>query len=504
MRATSLAILFTALLLWPGSVSGFSILAPTQDCSFHRNTSYFRNLRLQEQSLRLFPVKETAKYCGGEWHLHNSCCISEVMVRNANLDKSSITEAYESVVNNFKAIHEAVHKLQFMARQEAAMPIANATKEIAALRDQANETLKFADVQEFFADLAGMDLDGFERFNKTTRSCWDAMIRHRSAAICSSCSGRAKAFFQGDKAIVSGEFCTSLVSECHESLDTLVKIVSGLRLFREASRKFEQLGIKIDLAENFGQKKSHNYWSCLKNSSIPQLFARYSLKKGEKDALEICSKFLHLGERTFIEFIRDLFNPVQTQAKVAFSNPVLSQHIQQNEHSINSVISRWFGAEAVQGGLIAGLVTAPLKITQEILTAPLKIAGGLLSPFNTLNKAPKTSSNDAPPKSNFQQPLSNLAWKRPKQTTAGNQKPLASKHSSRILQNFASTNNPDFPSSTQAPSPFNDPSTPPNFVQGDTQVQQNTDSAYSSHLGAQGANGMHQHGQPMNMTNRFP
>ncbi len=202
MRATSLAIVLIALLLWPASVSSNEDQPIPEDCSFHLSNPYFDQLRLKKVHLRDAPFEESQNFCGGEWHLHKTCCYSNQMIENAKQDNRSITRAFKTVIHNFKKIHQSVHEVKFMVRQEVVMPTTDASSDIVQLNSKAKAAIQDRIINEFFVDLSGMDQQGFDRFNQSTRSCWENMIRYRSAAICNSCSGRASVFFQGPRSIL--------------------------------------------------------------------------------------------------------------------------------------------------------------------------------------------------------------------------------------------------------------------------------------------------------------
>jgi len=257
------------------------------------------------------------------------------------------------------------------------------------------------------------------------------------------------------------------------------------------------------MSNNFNQNKSHNYWKILSDSSVPPLFDRYSNTKEKKDAIEICSKFLHLGDETFIEFVRDLFNPKQKKVKVGFTSNVLEQHIKKNELIIIKQIGLIFGVDAIKSGLIggaSGVASGAVKLAIGVGSLPLQALSSIGNRFSQRFKLPGLQIRNAagvPGNSNYGQQKQTL-----NRLTTGFR--LFARGQRKLQGLPPNTKHELPPPQNLEQNRFSDSSVPPNFINSDTKVQQNTDSSYTSHLGAIGANGNHQGGHPMNMTHRFP
>ena len=51
-------------------------------------------------------------------------------------------------------------------------------------------------------------------FRNATETCWQEMKHLRAASYCSLCSGRADAFFVGDKILIDENACNAVISKC--------------------------------------------------------------------------------------------------------------------------------------------------------------------------------------------------------------------------------------------------------------------------------------------------
>ena len=305
-----------------------AVLAQDIDSPLRCSSSnpYLDHLRV---SIELYdtPFKMDS-HCQGEWDVYGSCCNPDTLINHQKKDAELITAALESVNINLMKFKESLEAVQLYIMQEAVMPQDKSNPLINEYQwkaDRLSSGSKFNNYFRFMTDLSKQEFDGFLTKNS---ACWREMIRARSASLCSTCSARSHLFFDGQRGIISEEYCSSILQKCGAPLKTLLNLAVGIHEFHPLLTQLAEVGINSNLISHLNDASSDEYTKAIKSSHILEAIKSFSSgpapSVGAK--LVLCGSFLHLGSKTFIEYISNLFHGTIEPTAIK-QQPVLKVHI---------------------------------------------------------------------------------------------------------------------------------------------------------------------------------
>ena len=89
------------------------------------------------------------------------------------------------------------------------------------------------------AAIAGNFAQVEQSFAKKYESCAEEMVKLRSAAVCTVCSGRGSAALDNGRLKISEETCTEFIQTCFDSWTMLIQIMNGMKRGKEIAEKIQ-------------------------------------------------------------------------------------------------------------------------------------------------------------------------------------------------------------------------------------------------------------------------
>ncbi len=320
--------------------SNYGSKAFTTTCS-DRNP-YFDHFRITVKKLDQPSTDKTSGKCLGEWNVFGTCCPVKDVVEHAELDKSKIDAAVDSVKKQLAQLKISLSELREYLLHELYMPnttistIENARKAVQELFDQQL-------FEDYFGNLVDMTDGDLALFNASLTTCWQQIVKSRAAAICGTCSGRSSYFFKNSKGLISQEFCNEIMAQCATTLPTLLEILIGLYKAEPLLQKLSvdtRFGLRTSLSYNFKSNSVNGYYSqLLKNEAIENDLDNHNNPDTvikENSLRKLCFHFLQLSRSTIIEHISDIFTG--TIQSVLTVEPTINEHVKKNEKQIKEKV----------------------------------------------------------------------------------------------------------------------------------------------------------------------
>jgi hypothetical protein len=282
-------------------------------------------------------------HCQGEWDSYGTCCNPDTLLNHQQKDTELINAALQSVNNNLIKFKQALESIQLLIMQEAVMPADRVHPHIKEFQQKADCLTQDSRFKDYFKFITGLTKQEFDRFLADNTACWQEMIRARSAALCSTCSGRSNQFFEGKRGIISEEYCSAILQTCSAPLKILLNLVIGIHEFHPLLTQLTDLGINSNLNDNINSASSDKYTEAIKSSHILDAIKSFSSTQTPEvgPKLVLCGSFLHLGSTTFVEYISELFrgtiDPLQTTQQ-----PDVKTHIETHSRTIFKRLVRRF------------------------------------------------------------------------------------------------------------------------------------------------------------------
>ena len=295
---------------------------------------FLQNFRTPVQLFKA-PVILANSHCKGEWDVYGSCCNPGQLLTHFRLDKHRIKKAASQVARNFKQLKDAIKKIRDLLLQESVMPNERNDPAIELFHARAKQLIGSPAFDRYFGFLANMTVAEFAQFNSKHKHCWEEMIRVRASSLCTICSGRSHEFFQNQKGLVSKESCSEILSSCSLPLLDLLKLVKGIHAIHPLFQHLKEYGIKTGIRRKLDTKQCKVYSKVINSSHINSLVESFLIngdRNEETDSI-LCSTFLHLSSKTFIEFIQSLFRKPILSREVKFDQS-LASHMKEHNKSI--------------------------------------------------------------------------------------------------------------------------------------------------------------------------
>jgi len=200
--------------------------------------------------------------------------------------------------------------------QEAVLSNLSKDSALAIIHERAKALVTSPDFHKYFKVLADMNSTQFDQFTESNAACWNEMIRVRASSLCTTCSGRGHLFFSNNKGLVSKESCSEILTKCSAPLLTLLKLVKGIHAIHPLLEHLEDYGIKTTIRRKVDLKKCEIYSEAINSTNINSLVESFLVKGDRNEEVDstLCSTFLHLNSKTFIEFIESLFRkPIDSE-----------------------------------------------------------------------------------------------------------------------------------------------------------------------------------------------
>ena len=278
---------------------GASVLANFQpfNCAFSQNPylRYLSSNQVQKVQMHEYPVFDSNR-CGSEWSKFGTCCNTQDLILYAEKDASRIN-AYSERLRGLMATYSTVFS-SLLSDLSAIDKKDIHGKGQKALLMKALASLSQTNFHRALRDLATR-LDKKAAFN----SCWNKMAEIRSNSLCSTCSGRSLVFFRENKGVISDSSCSSIIASCKHTFEIMVEFMQGIdaisEQFKDTSPRSQHLAKELTMAN---QEASKNQIQ----RTIKKLVSGGYSDPAAEDF--VCSKFVRLGGRTFVEKMYEILN----------------------------------------------------------------------------------------------------------------------------------------------------------------------------------------------------
>lgn len=148
------------------------------------------------------------------------------------------------------------------------------------------------------------------QYKNEIEKCVDVVFKIRSNALCSTCSGRSKQFFDKDRGLVTESICRSVLDSCSQTYENLLLIIENVGSYLD---EFEKLS---EMIKNTTRKDDIPKVDL---SVIPQIKESYS-KLNTHNLVELLRKYINSKGKPSLSLTADL-----CQITVALSStPILN------------------------------------------------------------------------------------------------------------------------------------------------------------------------------------
>lgn len=469
---------------------------------------YLDHLRV---SIELYdtPLKMD-NHCEGEWDVYGSCCNPDTLINHQKRDAELITAALKSVNINLMKFKESLEAVQLYIMQESVMPLDQSDPLINEYQSKADHMASSSKFNSYFSFVTSLSKEEFDGFLAQNTACWQEMIRARSASLCSTCSARSHLFFDGQRGLISEDYCSSILQKCAAPLKILLNLAVGIHEFHPLLTQLAEVGIESNLISHLSDTSSDEYTKAIKSSHILEAIKSFSSTStpsvGAK--LVLCGSFLHLASKTFIEYISNLFHGTIEPSTIK-QQPVLKVHIMKHIKRIIYAILKRYSRQHHRKHWMRAM---KLKLHNELIRARKmnmpSIQPIIYRSFQPIQAAKLRSFRTPKPALKLNIPRRFGKW--------GNRRKLAASVLEKTARNIAKAS-PNAKTSLNTnwvnPSPlFNFDPSPNPLLHGDVLIvppqvpdpKANTDSSYTSYYGAIGTTPIHGSGKVFNLSKHFP
>ena len=220
------------------------------------------------------PVFPATSRCGLEWKMYGTCCDETALIDHARKDGYSLDYAsfFLHKLNIFSGHYGLIQIVAPNIKKDPkAHPafkwIVNALESDPALANFSRSAAHFRSV-EFISE--------FEE-------CRNITLNVRSSALCGTCSGRSKQFFDGKRGIVTESICESVLNVCAKTFEKLLKLIENLGSFFIVLERFTKMVASSTLASQVSKGKIQD---------IPKVFDEAGKLK-QHDLVQIVRSYIH-------------------------------------------------------------------------------------------------------------------------------------------------------------------------------------------------------------------
>ena len=251
--------------------------------------------------------------CGFEFEQYGSCCQLNDLRQYAQRDTEEIAASVKLINQEYKHFQGMMPKIFSLIKQIALAPIDPNNRSMNSKIRSAEITLKdmkTARAQMWFKTVAAAT-EHSDMFEEANTECWKMQEKARRVALCYTCSGRSRHFFNMQKALISVSTCQEFVKSCSYPLSTLVKFIKTFEGFNFLRFRLPNLGIDINIDSKLNTGSLSKYFRALKNEGIFELVDAVQKYSTPELQAQMCSKFLRLGEKPIISQMRTIFKSSQ-------------------------------------------------------------------------------------------------------------------------------------------------------------------------------------------------
>ena len=277
--------------------------------------------------------------CGGEWKTHGMCCNLTTINATAHREVNKIRDSYKKVARNiyrytkdFNDFFDAGSKLSKHAHYINKRSENRAKNERKALKKHVMDEFhtNVLVISQVTQDSSAVSFKK-KHFNKIlkqsleneSKKCWEAMIKLRSSAYCSACSGRADLFFDHDKMFITTKTCHDIISKCEESFELMFDFYTEFgevseHLIDSLGEKVKNRDLKLLLGESTEVDKFKKslrgiikVTKDIKKSRVHAILNDYLESSGEtkqRKEARLCGIMVSLNQQTVIEKIAALLS----------------------------------------------------------------------------------------------------------------------------------------------------------------------------------------------------
>ena len=260
--------------------------------------------------------KKTGDYCGTEWATHGTCCdtddLQELILLEKQSMKKHLREFSHEIWTGKGMMRKFIFKYNSIWKKFLRSRRSGPSKE----EEETHHKDVLSQLQEILSYWKDHALD----MKNAQKRCLKRLLSLRSSAMCSICSGRFSQFTVQNRIVIPEQACTSVVNECVDAWQTLLKLIQQFRQYREIVNEAKRNSL-------LGNKKSKDYVSNMKSmenfakKNNLKMFLKNCRSRSDCDfeaASTLCSTFVSIVQPLYIQKSMKILNSWQAQWAAAF------------------------------------------------------------------------------------------------------------------------------------------------------------------------------------------
>lgn len=247
------------------------------------------------------PRMNTGK-CGLEWQKHGTCCDHYNLPSHISSNEDKLIQASNVIVANFQKLAGFSNSV-FQIVKQLALSVKTTDQTRNTIINNANLFLNNGSNLMAFESFASIGSTSQTDLYKTEMTkCWTDMRALRISSICSTCSGRAQIYFNGEKGLLEEKYCLRSLQNCLTSLKMTFKLIKMVKWLMDTFMPLKNMSLYTRVDGFISFKNMTKYYDDLMKDGLAfSVLNITSSNLSDKNlTLPICHRFLNLANLPFI------------------------------------------------------------------------------------------------------------------------------------------------------------------------------------------------------------